>query len=67
MKAENGGFHMHEDGEIDVRGSYCAMAVAHMLNLTNQELTAGVGAYIATCQTYEGGIGGEPGVEAHGG
>lgn len=67
MKAACGGYHMHADGEVDVRGSYCALAVAHLLNLTDARLTAGVGAYVATCQTYEGGIGGEPGVEAHGG
>ncbi|GAQ85162.1 farnesyltransferase beta subunit [Klebsormidium nitens] len=67
MKAAGGGFHVHADGEVDVRGSYCALAVAHLLNLTSPQLTAGVGAYVATCQTYEGGIGGEPGVEAHGG
>ena len=67
MKAAGGGFHVHVDGEVDVRGSYCALAVAHLLNLTSPQLTAGVGAYVATCQTYEGGIGGEPGVEAHGG
>ena len=27
----------------------------------------GIGAYLLSCQTYEGGFGGEPGNEAHGG
>jgi protein farnesyltransferase subunit beta len=33
----------------------------------SEELTAGTAAWIASCQTYEGGLGGEPGLEAHGG
>ena len=31
------------------------------------ELAEGVGEYLLSCQTYEGGFGGEPGNEAHGG
>jgi len=31
------------------------------------DLIAGVAEYISACQTYEGGFGGEPGNEAHGG
>jgi len=58
---------MHEDGEVDVRGTYCALSVARMLNLLTPELTAGAAEYIARCQTYEGGIGAYPGNEAHGG
>jgi protein farnesyltransferase subunit beta len=48
-------------------GTYCAMVIATMLNIMTPELTEGAAEYIATCQTYEGGIGGEPGAEAHGG
>ena len=32
-----------------------------------RQLAAGAAAYALRCQTYEGGFGGEPGVEAHGG
>ncbi|KAJ3058053.1 hypothetical protein HK102_010715, partial [Quaeritorhiza haematococci] len=67
LKRPDGSFVMHEDGEIDVRGSYCAMSVAKLLNILTPELEAGVGEFVARCQTYEGGIGGFPGVEAHGG
>eukprot|EP00898_Chlorokybus_atmophyticus_P004253 jgi/Chlat1/4829/Chrsp31S04867 len=67
LKDPSGGFRVHADGEIDVRGSFTAMAVAHLLNLKTPQLLQGVGEYIASCQTYEGGIGGEPGAEAHGG
>ena len=31
------------------------------------ELVEGIAAYLLSCQTYEGGFGGEPGNEAHGG
>jgi len=67
MKAPSGGFMMHEEGETDMRGTYCAMAVASMLHIMTDELMEGVGAYVARCQTWEGGIAGEEGLEAHGG
>ncbi len=63
----SGGFRMHSNGEIDVRGTYCAIAVASLVNLLDSFLADGVGEYVRRCQTYEGGIAGEPGMEAHGG
>ncbi|GMH24465.1 hypothetical protein Nepgr_026308 [Nepenthes gracilis] len=67
MKDPSGGFRMHEAGEIDVRACYTAISVASVLNILDQELVENVGNYILSCQTYEGGIAGEPGSEAHGG
>jgi len=67
MKVPGGGFRMHTNGEGDVRGAYCALSVASHLNIMTEELTKGVAEWVASCQTYEGGIGGEPGNEAHGG
>ncbi|XP_010435917.1 PREDICTED: protein farnesyltransferase subunit beta-like [Camelina sativa] len=67
MKDSNGGFRMHDMGEMDVRACYTAISVASILNIMDVELTRGLGDYILSCQTYEGGIGGEPGSEAHGG
>uniref|UniRef100_A0A6B2L6D9 Protein farnesyltransferase subunit beta n=1 Tax=Arcella intermedia TaxID=1963864 RepID=A0A6B2L6D9_9EUKA len=67
LKIPGGGFRVHENGEADVRGSYCALSVAYVLNLLTEELTEGVAKWIASCQTYEGGIGGDVGNEAHGG
>ena len=67
MKDPSGGFRMHDDGEVDVRGTYTALAVAALFNVLTPELAAGAAAYALRCQTYEGGFGGEPGVEAHGG
>ncbi|XP_076905171.1 protein farnesyltransferase subunit beta-like [Bidens hawaiensis] len=67
MKHTSGGFSMHEGGEIDVRACYTAISVASVLSIIDEELVRGVGDYIVSCQTYEGGIAGEPGSEAHGG
>jgi protein farnesyltransferase subunit beta len=67
MKLPNGAFSMHEDGESDLRAIYCAVTVATLLNILTPELIAGTAEWIASCQTYEGGLGGEPGNEAHGG
>ncbi|KAL8153886.1 hypothetical protein V2J09_011646 [Rumex salicifolius] len=67
MKDPYGGFRMHEGGEMDVRACYTAISVASMLNILDDELVRNVGNYIRSCQTFEGGIGGEPGTEAHGG
>ncbi|KAL9239234.1 hypothetical protein vseg_013574 [Gypsophila vaccaria] len=67
MKDPNGSFRMHEKGEIDVRACYTAISAASILNILDHKLVENVGNFIVSCQTYEGGIGGEPGSEAHGG
>ncbi|KAJ1929668.1 CAAX farnesyltransferase (FTase) subunit beta [Tieghemiomyces parasiticus] len=67
MKQPDGSFTAHRGGEVDVRGSYCAIVIATLLNLLTPELTANVSTFIARCQTYEGGIGSRPNVEAHSG
>jgi len=67
VKQRDGSFTMTVGGEVDVRGSYCAMSAATITNIVTPELTAGAAEFIARCQTYEGGIGGFPGVEAHAG
>lgn len=67
MKHDSGGFRMHDDGEVDIRASYCAVSVASILNILDDVLTKDLDKYIVSCQTYEGGLGGEPGAEAHGG
>jgi protein farnesyltransferase subunit beta len=60
---------MHQNGEIDMRGVYCALVIADILNLIegNEELTRGMGDFISSCQTYEGGITCIPLGESHGG
>ena len=71
MKMRNpkikGSFFIHEKGECDMRGAYIAMVIADVLNIMTDELKASVGDYIASLQTYEGGIAATPNEEAHGG
>ncbi|KAI8646937.1 terpenoid cyclases/protein prenyltransferase alpha-alpha toroid [Parasitella parasitica] len=67
MKQPDGSFTMHQGGEIDIRGSYCALSVAALTNLLTPELTENCIEFIAQSQTYEGGIGPYPGKEAHNG
>lgn len=64
-----GSLTIHLNGEIDMRGVYCALVIADILNIKddNEELTRGMGDFIASCQTYEGGITCIPFGEAHGG
>ncbi|KAL4859002.1 Protein farnesyltransferase subunit beta [Chlorella vulgaris] len=66
---QGGGMTMHEGGEVDVRGCYCALAACEMLLLDKAAVGEACGMidYIRHCQSHEGGIGGEPWNEAHGG
>lgn len=66
QKHWSGGFSMHDDGEVDVRGTYCALSVATLCNIATLELLEGVLAFLHSCQSYEGGIAGTPNSEAHG-
>lgn len=79
MKQADGGFTMCEGGEEDIRGAFCALVVLSLLNLpldlppdapTRQNgftsFTDGLGAWITTCQSWDGGISAAPGNEAHG-
>eukprot|EP00557_Chaetoceros_sp_GSL56_P010735 CAMPEP_0176480094 /NCGR_PEP_ID=MMETSP0200_2-20121128/2093_1 /TAXON_ID=947934 /ORGANISM="Chaetoceros sp., Strain GSL56" /LENGTH=477 /DNA_ID=CAMNT_0017876189 /DNA_START=116 /DNA_END=1549 /DNA_ORIENTATION=+ len=61
------GYRMHNDGEIDVRATYCICSAASLLNILTEELMEGMLEHVVECQTYEGGFGGEPFAEAHGG
>ena len=58
---------MHEDGEEDIRGAYCAISVAQLTNISIPALFDNTGYWISRCQTYEGGFAARPGTEAHGG
>jgi len=62
-----GGFTVQDGGECDVRGTYTALAVASITGILTPALVVGAEEYLASCQSYEGGFGGEPGNEAHGG
>nr|CAH7760194.1 unnamed protein product [Callosobruchus chinensis] len=67
VRQPDGSFAMHVGGEIDIRGAYCAMTVASITGILTPELCKGTAEWIVSCQTYEGGFAGSPGMEAHGG
>lgn len=63
----DGSFTMHDDGEVDIRGVYCAVVCARLTNIYTKEMFMHTGDWLASCQTFEGGFAGTPGLEAHGG
>ncbi|GFR66454.1 protein farnesyltransferase subunit beta [Elysia marginata] len=67
MRTPDGAFKMHDGGEVDIRGVYCALSVARLTNIMTKDLVSGTVDFIVRCQTYEGGFAGYPGLEAHGG
>ncbi|XP_004837460.1 protein farnesyltransferase subunit beta isoform X3 [Heterocephalus glaber] len=67
LKQPDGSFLMHVGGEVDARSAYCATSVASLTNIITPDLFEGTAEWIARCQNWEGGIGGVPGMEAHGG
>ncbi|KAL4717942.1 hypothetical protein ACJJTC_001360 [Scirpophaga incertulas] len=48
-------------------GAYCAISIAKLTNTYTEALFDKTAEWIISCQTYEGGFGGCPGMEAHGG
>jgi len=64
---DEGAFSLHVGGEVDVRGTYCAIVVAKLTNIYDEQLFKDTGDWLIRCQTYEGGFGGCPYSEAHGG
>lgn len=71
MKQPDGSFRVSIGGEIDVRASYCAIAVASILGLLEgddaEQITRGSSSFLKSLQGFDGGMGGEPGTESHGG
>ncbi|XP_031787565.1 protein farnesyltransferase subunit beta isoform X3 [Nasonia vitripennis] len=67
LRNSDGSFCMHVDGEIDIRGVYCALVVAKLTNIYTPDIFKDTEKWIGKCQTWEGGFSGCPGLEAHGG
>lgn len=68
LKTDGGAFYTVKPvGEQDVRGVYAALTVASLLGIMDEKLIDGVTDFLIRCQSYEGGFGGCPGDEAHGG
>ncbi|CAH2094579.1 unnamed protein product [Euphydryas editha] len=63
----DGSFALHKGGEKDIRGAYCAISVAKLTNTYTDALFDKTAEWIVSCQSYEGGFAGCPGMEAHGG
>ena len=71
-KEPYGGLVVCQGGEVDVRGTYCMLVVATLLDILTPELLENIDTFIAGCQTYEGGFAcktsaGAAQAEAHGG
>ncbi|KAK3381423.1 terpenoid cyclases/protein prenyltransferase alpha-alpha toroid [Podospora didyma] len=80
LKQPDGGFQVGVGGEEDIRGAYCAAVIVTLLNLpldltpespawtagSDKNLFSGLAEYVKRCQTFEGGISGQPNAEAHG-
>ncbi|GHP01360.1 hypothetical protein PPROV_000011600 [Pycnococcus provasolii] len=68
-KERGGGIALQLGGEVDVRGCYTVVAVCKILGIDCDKLNLRdvVVDFVVRSQTYEGGIAGEPGAEAHGG
>ncbi|KAI5120991.1 hypothetical protein M0805_000452 [Coniferiporia weirii] len=56
LKQPDGSFLVARDSEVDVRGIYCLLCVATMLNLLTPELISGTARFLSSLQTYEGGF-----------
>jgi len=56
LKQPDGSFLVSHDAEIDVRGLYCLLVTATLLNILTPELLAGVPQFLVSCQSYEGGF-----------
>ncbi|MEQ2290731.1 hypothetical protein AMECASPLE_006091, partial [Ameca splendens] len=67
LKQPDGSFVMHIGGEVDVRSAYCAASVASLTNIMAPKLFEDTTNWILSCQNWEGGLSGVPGLEAHGG
>lgn len=67
IKEPDGSFLSQIGGETDMRCVYCALSTAALLNILTPDILENAAEWIASCQTYEGGFGGFPGNEAHGG
>ncbi|XP_026760742.1 protein farnesyltransferase subunit beta [Galleria mellonella] len=67
LRDVDGSFALHKGGEQDIRGVYCALSVAKITNTYTDALFDKTAEWLVSCQTYEGGFAGCPGMEAHGG
>ncbi|KAG8905002.1 CAAX farnesyltransferase (FTase) subunit beta [Tulasnella sp. 403] len=56
LKQPDGSFIVCHGGEVDVRGTYCLLVVATLLDLITPALIHNTFDFLRSCQTYEGGF-----------
>ncbi|KAJ7280332.1 terpenoid cyclases/protein prenyltransferase alpha-alpha toroid [Mycena rebaudengoi] len=56
LKQPDGSFLVAHHSEVDVRGIYCLLVTATLLDIITPELVKGTAGFVASCQTYEGGF-----------
>ncbi|KAJ8502466.1 hypothetical protein ONZ45_g11727 [Pleurotus djamor] len=56
LKQPDGSFLVAHHAEVDVRGIYCLLVTATLLDILTPELVQGTASFIASLQTYEGGF-----------
>lgn len=56
LKQPDGSFLVSRNAEVDVRGIYCLIVTAILLDICTPELVEGTASFVASCQTYEGGF-----------
>jgi protein farnesyltransferase subunit beta len=56
LKQLDGSFLVSHNAEVDSRAIYCLLTTATLLNILTPDLVSGTAAFIAACQTYEGGF-----------
>ncbi|KAJ7334767.1 terpenoid cyclases/Protein prenyltransferase [Mycena albidolilacea] len=56
LKQPDGSFLVAHHSEVDVRGIYCLLVTATLLDIITPELVEGTAAFVASLQTYEGGF-----------
>ncbi|KAJ7159810.1 terpenoid cyclases/Protein prenyltransferase [Mycena crocata] len=56
LKQPDGSFLVAHHSEVDVRGIYCLLVTATLLDIITPELVDGTASFVASCQTYEGGF-----------
>lgn len=62
-----GVYRVTTDGECDARALYCVLATASVLGILDAEMARGCAAFVRSLRAFDGGFGGEPGNESHGG
>ena len=56
LKQPDGSFIVNHDAEVDIRGIYCLLVTATLLDMLTPELTHNTLNFIQSLQTYEGGF-----------